>query len=121
VAIGSSFGPETHTLAERVGHDENVGEQDGRVETEAADRLQRRFHGQSGRVAEVDERLRRGADLAIFGQVASRLSHQPDRGNALPLAGERGEKGLFGRGGGGGHFASSILSGERDRQKRNFA
>ncbi len=42
---------EGHALAERIGHDEDVGEQDRRVEAEAADRLQRHLGCELGRVA----------------------------------------------------------------------
>ena len=44
---------EAHRLAERVGHDEDVGEQDRGVEAVAADRLQRHLGGQRRRVAQV--------------------------------------------------------------------
>ena len=81
-------------LPERVRDDENVGEQDCRVEAEAADRLQRRLDRQGGRVAEVEKGCGAGAHFAVFGQIAPRLAHEPDRRRWLPLARERGEKGL---------------------------
>ena len=42
--------------AERIRHDQDVGEQDRRIEAEAADRLQRHLGGELGIVAEVEER-----------------------------------------------------------------
>ena len=102
---------EAHALAERVGHHQNVGEQDRGVEAEAADRLQRRLGGEGGRVAEVDEGARRGADFPVFREVAPGLTHQPHRRNRLAFAVQRGEKRLRrrpgGRGGGDCHIRQS--------------
>ena len=72
-------GLEADSLAQGIGHHENVAEQDGGVEAEPADRLQRRLGGQAGVVAEIEEARGGRADLAIFGQVAPGLAHQPDR------------------------------------------
>ena len=66
-------------LAERIGHHQDVGKDDRRIEPEAADRLQRDLDGLVRRVAEFEERSRRGADGAILRQVAPGLTHQPDR------------------------------------------
>ena len=85
---------EADALTERVGNDENVGEQDRRVEAEAANRLQRRLRREGGRIAEVEERGRLRTDLAIFGQVTSGLAHQPDRRRLLPRPVQGGEKAL---------------------------
>ena len=49
---------ESHFLAKRIGHDQDVGKQDRRVETEAPDRLQRHLGRQLGRVAQIEEALR---------------------------------------------------------------
>ena len=79
-----------------------------------------------GRVAEVEERRRLGADLAIFGQIAAGLAHQPDRRGRLADAGEGGEEWLCRRGAGrgGGHEvlqrpATSLLplAGEAERRE----
>ena len=87
---------EGDALAERVGKDENVGEQDRRVEAEPADRLQRRLDRERGVIAEIEKRRGPGAKLAIFGQIAARLAHEPDRRRFLSLARKRGEEGLGG-------------------------
>ncbi len=95
---------EGDVLSERVGNDENVGEKDRRVEAEAADRLESGFDRKSGRVTEIEESRGASADLAIFGKIAARLTHEPDRWPWLALTRECGEKGLFG----GGHTDSLI-------------
>ncbi len=87
-------GFEGDALAERVGEDENVGEQDRRVEAEAADRLQRRLDRERGVIAKIEKRRGLGPKLAIFRQVAPGLAHEPDRRRFLPLARKRGEEGL---------------------------
>ena len=79
-------------LAERVGHDENVGEQDRGVEAETADRLQCRLDGEGGVVAKIEEGRGFRPKLAVFRQVAPRLAHEPNRRRRLTLAGERGEE-----------------------------
>ena len=57
--IGSSRGPSPSTkrdrLAERVGHHQDVGEQDRRVEAVAPDRLQRHLGRERRRVAQIEE------------------------------------------------------------------
>ena len=45
-------------------------------------------------IAEIEKRRRLRPKLAIFGQVAARLAHEPDRRRFLPLASKRGEEGL---------------------------
>ena len=70
---------EADLLAERVRDHEDVGEQDRGVEIEAPDRLERDLGRGFGRIAEIEEAARLGAKLAIFGKIASRLPHQPDR------------------------------------------
>ncbi len=66
-------------LTERIRHDENVREQDRRVEAVAPDRLQRDFRGQRRIVAKVEKTSGLGARRAILRQVAPGLTHQPDR------------------------------------------
>ena len=64
--------------AHRLQRHQDVAEQDGRVEAEAPDRLQRDLAGQLRGLAQLDERdlLAHGA---VLGQVAARLAHDPDR------------------------------------------
>jgi hypothetical protein len=76
-----------------VRDDQNVGKQDRAVEAETADRLERDL----GRgVAVIDQREESAllrAQGAVFGQVAPRLAHQPDRGvGAGPFAAQRAEQ-----------------------------
>ena len=51
---------EDELRAQRVRHQQDVGEEDGRVEAVAADRLQRHLGGELRRVAEVEEARRPG-------------------------------------------------------------
>jgi hypothetical protein len=69
---------EPQALAERMGHEQDVGEQDRCVEAVATDGLERDFRGQRRVVAQVEERARLGAGGAVFGQVAACLAHEPD-------------------------------------------
>ncbi len=103
LAVGDGVEPrplaglEADALPESVGQHEDVGEQDRRVEAEAPNRLQGRLDGEPRRVAKIEERGCRRAQLPIFRQIASGLPHQPHRRAFLALAGERGEEG-FGHG-----------------------
>jgi hypothetical protein len=65
-------------LAHRLGNHEDVAEQNRGVKTEPADRLQRDFGGEFGRLDELQESVFL-LELAIFRQRASRLAHEPDR------------------------------------------
>src|SRR5215470_3023718 len=66
--------------------DEDVGEQNRRIEPETSDRLQRHLGGQAGRETEVEEASGLGPQAAVLGQIASGLTHQPDRRYGLTLA-----------------------------------
>ena len=90
-------GLEAHRTSERVGNDENVGEDDRGIEIEPADRLQRNLGGIFRREAEVEETSGLGAQLAIFGQITAGLPHHPDRRYLLPVAGKHVDEG-FGSG-----------------------
>ena len=80
---GDSRGPSpasnAQILAQRVGHDQDVGEQDRAVEAEAADRLERDLGRGLAVVDQLEEAALLGPQRAIFGQIAPRLAHQPDR------------------------------------------
>ena len=65
--------------AERQRNDQDVGEEDRRVEVEPFDRLQRYLGGELGIEAEVEEGADPRPQLPVFGQVASCLPHHPDR------------------------------------------
>jgi len=57
---------------------QDVGEDDGGVQLEAAQRLQGDLGGDVGAHAHLQERELL-ADGAVFGQVAARLTHEPHR------------------------------------------
>ncbi len=65
--------------AHRVGDGEDVGEQDGRVQLEPLQRLQRHFAGEFRILRQRHEAAGAGAGGAVFGQVAAGLAHDPDR------------------------------------------
>ncbi len=79
--------------AHRLGHHQDVGEDDRGVELEALERLERDLGGQLGGVADVPEAVL-GAHLAVAGQVAAGLAHQPDGGAVDGAAFESGEETL---------------------------
>ena len=87
-------GLEPHLAAERVGNDENVGEDDRGIEVETPDRLQRHFGGKFRREAQIEKAAGLGAQFAIFRQIAAGLPHHPDRRHRLPAAGEHFQKRL---------------------------
>ena len=77
--LGAFAGEELKVLAHRVGHDEDVGEQDRTVESETADRLERDLGRSVGVIDEREESALVGAQGAVLGKVATRLAHEPDR------------------------------------------
>src|SRR5476651_108304 len=99
-------------LSHRLGDNKNVAEQNRGVETETANRLQRNFRREFGRLDELQKSVFL-LELAIFRQRAPGLTHQP-YGRAIYRLAARGGKetlaicqrgrggfGLFG--GNGGH------------------
>ena len=66
-------------LAERVGNDQDVGEQDRSGETEAVDGLQCHLGSKGGRIAKLEEAADRRTHSTIFRQIATGLTHQPER------------------------------------------
>ena len=123
-SIGSSLGPSPPsklTIWPSASGSTSMSEKNGGVETEAADRLQRRFGGERRGVTEVDERRSFGADFAIFRQIAPGLAHQPDRRRLLSAAGEGGQEFVVRRRsgeGGGGHGRK--IPGEVEPTNRRF-
>ncbi|EXI84795.1 MAG: hypothetical protein AW12_02384 [Candidatus Accumulibacter sp. BA-94] len=63
----------------RIRDGEDVGKEDRRVELVAGKRLQGHLTGQAGILAQLHEAARARARLAILGQIATGLAHQPDR------------------------------------------
>ena len=88
-------GLEAHRAAERIGDDENVGEDDRGIEVETADRLQRHLGGIFRREAQVEKAAGLGAQFAILRQITAGLPHHPDRRYRLPVAGQHFEKGFY--------------------------
>ena len=89
---------EVQAEAHRVGHGQDVGEQDGGVERKALERLQRHFGGVVGVRREAHEAAGAGARGVVLGQVAAGLAHQPDRRVVGGLAQERAQEGVVEKG-----------------------
>jgi hypothetical protein len=79
---------EFNFLTERMRHDQNIREQNSRVEAKPAHRLQRRLSRQPRIEHQIEKTTRLFAQLAIFGKIAARLPHQPDRWNGLAMTGQ---------------------------------
>src|SRR5208283_84040 len=69
----------TNFLAKRVRNNQNIAEQNCRIESEAPHRLQGCFRRECRCVAKIEEGWRCGADGLIFRQITASLPHQPDR------------------------------------------
>ena len=63
---------------ERLEHQQDVGEQDGSVDTQPVDRLEGDLARGLRRFAQVEERVSR-AQGAVLGHVAPGLAHEPHR------------------------------------------
>ena len=63
----------------RIGNGKNVGEQDGRIQRVAAQRLQGDLTGQLGVAAQAHEIAGFCTGLQVLRQIAPRLPHHPDR------------------------------------------
>jgi hypothetical protein len=87
-SVATFAGLEPYRAAERIGNDQNIGEDDRGIEVEAADRLQRDFCGVFRREAQIEKAAGHGAQFAVFGQVTAGLPHHPDRGYRLPASGK---------------------------------
>ena len=74
--------------AHRLERQEQVGEQDRRVDVNPADRLQRDLGREIGRTTDVEQRVAL-AQRPVLAHVPARLSHEPDwrRVDRLPSAG----------------------------------
>ena len=68
--------PEMIRLPHRLGNDEDVAEQNGGIETEPADRLQRHLGGEFRRPDQFEERVL-FLQRPVFRQRAPGLAHQP--------------------------------------------
>ena len=70
---------EVEAQPHRVGDGEDVGEEDGRVEREALQRLQRHLAGELGVLREGEEAAGLPARGVVLREVAPGLAHDPDR------------------------------------------
>src|SRR5207248_11627558 len=68
---------ELDRLAQCIGNDQDVGENDRSIKVKTTDRLQSHFDCQFRRHAHCPERTGRPADSLIFRQVTSGLAHEP--------------------------------------------
>ena len=84
---------EAQIHAHRVRHDQDVREEDRGVEAEALDRLQRDLGRGFAVVNQFEKAALRRPQRTIFGKIASRLSHQPNRRWIHAFATENGEQG----------------------------
>ena len=88
---GTVAARELEPRAHRLEDEQDVGEDDGRVDAEPHGRLDRHRGGEVRRAAQLQE-ARLLADRPVLGQVAARLPHEPDRRVARRLAAARREK-----------------------------
>jgi hypothetical protein len=65
--------------AERLDDQQDVGEEDRRVDAEAFDGLERDFGGRLGIAGELEEAVAR-PHRTVLRHVTTRLTHEPDRG-----------------------------------------
>ena len=81
--------------AERLHHEQDVGEEDGRVHAELLDRQHRHLGRRVRRPAELEE-PEPLADRAVLGQEAAGLAHEPDRREGRRAAAAGGEECVHG-------------------------
>ncbi len=72
---------------------QDVREENRRVEAEPLDRLRGHLRAELRRAADLEERVLL-PDGPVFGKVTARLAHDPDRGLADRLVAARAEKGV---------------------------
>ena len=72
---------------------QEVGEDDGGIERQAPDRLQRDLGRELGRPAQLEHRVAL-AQRAVFLHVSARLAHEPDRGGVNRLTPARSQESI---------------------------
>ena len=82
--------PQSHGIRDG----QNIGEQDGGIQIVAFQRLQGHFAGQFTVFAQTQKITRLGTCCAVFRQVASCLTHHPDRGYIHRLTQQRTQKAI---------------------------
>jgi hypothetical protein len=75
-----------HMLTEGMRYHQNIGKQDCRVETEAADRLQCHLGRKLRIETQIEKAFRLLANSPIFRKIAPGLPHQPNRRHGIALA-----------------------------------
>jgi hypothetical protein len=88
---------ELDLLTHRKGHDEDVREDYRRIEIEPPQWLKRYFGRELRSAAEIEEGSDPTPHFPIFRQIASSLTHQPDRRRGVWLPGECLEEGTVQR------------------------
>src|ERR671930_390855 len=79
-------------LAERVRHHEYVGKHDRLTQIDPPQGLQRYFRRELRSAAKIEERCDLAPHFPVFGKIAARLAHQPDRWRNVGLSGKSPEK-----------------------------
>ena len=97
VELGTFAGSKANGLAKRMRDHQDVGEQDSGIEAEPSHRLERHFRREFRREAKVEEITDPVPHLAIFRQIATGLTHQPDRRRHTPPAVENVKNGFIHR------------------------
>jgi hypothetical protein len=95
--------PEAEILTERPRDHQDVREQDRAVEAEPADRLERHLGRGVGIGRQREKSPLLGPQSAIFGEIAPRLPHEPQRRHGLTLPAKSRQEGL-----GGGRIGGRI-------------
>ncbi len=89
---------ESEAEAHRIRDRQDVGKQDRRVERKSREWLQGDLAREFGSLREREEAAGACARGAVFGQVATRLAHDPDRRHVDRLAPQRAQESVFGHG-----------------------
>jgi len=77
---------------QRIGDHQYIGKQDRAVEAEAANGLERDFSSRHAILGQGEEAALLGSQRLIFGQIAPRLAHHPDRRRIAPFAFQNGQQ-----------------------------
>ncbi len=105
---------EVQLQAHRIGNGEDVREQDGCVQRESAQRLQRDFAGDLRVLGHGQEAAGLGPGCAVLRQVAAGLAHQPDGGAVHRFAAQGAQQAIVAEG--AGHDGHSLDESWQRRQ-----
>ena len=90
--LGAMAFDKTDVLAQCVGNDENIGEQNRSIRSKPFNRLQGHSGSPLRGVAKIEKPVGLGAKFPVFWEKTSCLAHKPERGPRSGLAGEGVEK-----------------------------